>query len=152
MAGKANKAQTIERVGVIYDMLCDAYSRREILEFARKKWDLSRAQIDNLIALANRQLEEEAQVHKKEHLVKAIRRFEKQYRKADKKNQIRNAIAAQAELNKLLRLDELSNGSGEDAEDTTNIIEAIDRTLDSWQDFEPEPDDDDEADECSNDD
>ncbi|MCE5322129.1 hypothetical protein LLG46_02310 [bacterium] len=138
VAAKSNKATMQERIDHIYEMLVDGYSTREIVRYSSENWNLSRRQTEKLIARANSLLEAESKQLKPIHLSKGIRRLEKQYHKADGADEIRNAIAAQAELNKLLKLYE-SPSEPEDESGVDNIIESIDsRIEDIWTGDEAE--------------
>ncbi|MCE5200827.1 hypothetical protein LLG39_17840 [bacterium] len=141
MAAKSNKATMQERIDHIYEMLVDGYSTREIVRYSSENWNLSRRQTEKLIARASDLLKEESQELRTVQLGKGIRRLEKQYRKADKSDSTRAAIAAQAELNKLLKLYE-SPSEPEDESSIDSIIESIDSNMEgTW-------DNDDEAEQC----
>ncbi|MEN6581942.1 MAG: hypothetical protein ABFD54_05780 [Armatimonadota bacterium] len=130
-----------ERIDHIYEMLVDGYSTREIVRYSSENWNLSRRQTEKLIARASDLLKEESQELRTVQLGKGIRRLEKQYRKADKSDSTRAAIAAQAELNKLLKLYE-SPSEPEDESSIDSIIESIDSNMEgTW-------DNDDEAEQC----
>jgi len=49
---KATRAQMTVRVNDVYTKLLDAWSRRDIVEYAGKTWKIGRGQADNLIARA----------------------------------------------------------------------------------------------------
>lgn len=104
MGTKANAAEQRQRVNEVMQMLAEGASRPEILEFAGKKWEISRASTDNLIKRANGAFAAEAETIREAELGRALRRLNTIFAKSMKVQDYRVAISAQKEINSLLAL------------------------------------------------
>lgn len=60
---KVTKAQLIQRVSEVLDLLAGGHTRSFILQYAAKKWKMAARQTDEYISLATKQLMEVNQVH-----------------------------------------------------------------------------------------
>lgn len=85
MAKKATNYEVIQRVKDVIDFLLDGLSRYEILEYARKNWDLSRAQSDIYIRRANIRIARMAKKAEEYAFDKIRARLEREYRRAVQK-------------------------------------------------------------------
>lgn len=76
---KPTKVEYTDRVKEIYHMLLDGKYRPEIQEFARKKWDLSRAAIDNMMKAASDIIREDLEQSREAMLADILRKQERIY-------------------------------------------------------------------------
>lgn len=76
---KPTKIEYTDRVKEIYHMLLDGKYRPEIQEFASKKWDLSRAAIDNMMKAASDIMRDDLEKSREAMLVDILRKQEKIY-------------------------------------------------------------------------
>lgn len=97
MAEKATTAQSIERERYVAEMLVRGYSRPDIIEYCRNKWNIERAQTDNYIAKARKGFLDEASRDRQELLSEALATTKDIQKKAYDEKDLRVALMASKE-------------------------------------------------------
>lgn len=82
MAEKATMAEAEYRVAVISSLILRGKTRRDIIQFSAKKWNIQEGQTDKYIARAKEQIHDEAQSTIEADTAKARARLEFLYDKA----------------------------------------------------------------------
>ena len=89
------------RVSEIYGLLSQAYSRTQIIEHCREKWDIQEGQADVYIAKARKQLEKDCDLSRAQFLAELMQRLRTYETKAAQRGQMQvavNSARLQAEL------------------------------------------------------
>ena len=91
MAGKrSTKHQKDFRVSVIYGLLCDGKSRTDILRFVADEsgWGVSERQIENYLADARKQLEEDCKISREAFMAEALAGYRSIRSQAERRGQL----------------------------------------------------------------
>lgn len=104
--GKPTAAARIDRVNTVLKRLLDGETRADIFRFAAETWKLKPRSVDNLIAEARRQIDALAETDRRAAFAEAIGRLNRIYNTANRVKDYGLALRTQAELNRLLRLDQ----------------------------------------------
>ena len=89
------------RVSEIYGLLSQAYSRTQIIEYCREKWDIGEGQADTYIAKARKHLEKDCDLSRAQFLAELMQRLRTYETKAAQRGQMQvavNSARLQAEL------------------------------------------------------
>jgi len=141
---KATRAQMTVRVNDVYTKLLDAWSRKDIVQYAAKTWKIGIRQADGLIKRASDAIIEKGNIHRQLQLGKSMARLERWLKEvlaappsyfgntfmAAKTTAIRGLTRDINELSGLLRTPE---ASGDD------IVEALRKSLNEDASAYPEP-------------
>lgn len=73
-----------QRVAEVLSLLLDGHTRSEVVRHGSKKWKISSRQIDDYIALANKELEEINKVTLDKNIALITKNLWKQYREAQR--------------------------------------------------------------------
>ena len=103
MAKKGTNVEVDGRVNAVYDLLLQAYSRTQILQYCSAEWDISERQVENYIARARKLQQEVAEQNRDEWLVAALSRLQDCEREARKRGNLGIAIKAMETQARLLR-------------------------------------------------
>jgi hypothetical protein len=104
--GKATKAEVNYRVAKVIRLLANGVQRPDILEYARKEWNISRASTDTLIRLAKDEIKESINEQRDEFLARKIYQLEDVLMKAAKRenhNAMIGCIRLQCEIAQILK-------------------------------------------------
>ena len=105
MAKKGTNVEVDGRVNAVYDLLLQAYSRTQILQYCSAEWDISERQVENYIARARKLQQEVADQNRDEWFVGALSRLQDCEREARKRGNIGVAIKAVETQARLLRFE-----------------------------------------------
>jgi hypothetical protein len=105
MAKKGTNVEVDGRVNAVYDLLLQAYSRTQILQYCSAEWNISERQVENYIARARKLQQEVADQNRDEWFVAALSRLQDCEREARKRGNIGVAIKAVETQARLLRFD-----------------------------------------------
>jgi hypothetical protein len=105
MAKKGTNVEVDGRVNAVYNLLLQAYSRTQILQYCSAEWDISERQVENYIARARKLQQEVADQNRDEWFVAALSRLQDCEREARKRGNIGVAIKAVETQARLLRFD-----------------------------------------------
>jgi hypothetical protein len=105
MAKKGTNVEVDGRVNAVYDLLLQAYSRTQILQYCSAEWDISERQVENYIARARKLQQLDAELERPEWLAAAIARLQDYEREARKRGNLGIAIKALENQAKLLRFE-----------------------------------------------
>ena len=105
MAKKGTNIEVDGRVNAVYDLLLQAYSRTQILQYCSAEWNISERQVENYIARARKLQQEVADQNRDEWFVGALSRLQDCEREARKRGNIGVAIKAVETQARLLRFD-----------------------------------------------
>ena len=105
MAKKGTNVEVDGRVNTVYDLLLQAYSRTQILQYCSAEWDISERQVENYIARARKLQQEVADQNRDEWFVGALSRLQDCEREARKRGNIGVAIKAVETQARLLRFE-----------------------------------------------
>jgi hypothetical protein len=105
MAKKGTNVEVDGRVNAVYNLLLQAYSRTQILQYCSAEWDISERQVENYIARARKLQQEVADQNRDEWFVAALSRVQDCEREARKRGNIGVAIKAVETQARLLRFD-----------------------------------------------
>ena len=89
------------RTDTIYGMLCEGYSRANIILYASEMWEITERQTDNYLANARKRLELDCAMTREAFLAEAIGRLRNYEGQAAKRGQLQvatNSVRLQAEL------------------------------------------------------
>lgn len=112
-AGKPTNAEQQKRISVVYGMLLNGASRRDIVEYCRKNWNVNRWTADTLISEATREISVVTEEERNAMYGKAVKRLENLYMRCINDGDKRTALAVQRELNEIagLKLEQKSSSS-----------------------------------------
>lgn len=105
MAKKGTNVEVDGRVNAVYDLLLQAYSRTQILQYCSAEWDISERQVENYIARARKLQQEVADQNRDEWFVGALSRLQDCEREARKRGNLGVAIKAVETQARLLRFE-----------------------------------------------
>lgn len=103
--GRTPDVDFAARVETVLEMLVDGDERAAILRYVSEKWRVTTRTGDKYIAAANAKLEEAAKPHREREIGKAIRRYSKLYRKMNRLQDFKGALAAQSALSSFLGIE-----------------------------------------------
>ena len=89
------------RVKTVYQLLADALTNEEIIQFAAENWDVGRRQTENYIAEARQLQSQDCAISRQAYLAEVLHRLRAAERAASKRGQLQvaiNAIRLQTEL------------------------------------------------------
>lgn len=105
MAGKVTKAEKLERVDAVLDLLLQSVSRRGILQFfANKGWDVSPRTVDWYIQQARKELVELSRQRREDEFALAREQLAMLLMRALAKGDLRTARLVRRDLTELLGL------------------------------------------------
>ena len=128
MAKKATKAQNIQRMRVVYEMLLSDTPRPDVLQYAARKWGIATRTTDMLIQKANNLIIEEANRMRENALEKHLAQRALIRNKALKKGDERLAFDVLRDETKLLDLYPKGEGSSDDKPLIIKILKGVSMT------------------------
>ena len=105
MGKKSTNAIAQERINTIFKMLLEAYSRRQIIQYAADHWDINESQVDKYIRKARDYIMQDAAIERTEWLTEALSSLKDIQRQAILAGQYSSAARACELQAKLLRFD-----------------------------------------------
>lgn len=100
---KATDAEVEQRIQVVVAMVLDGYSRGDIIEYARKKWEIEAGSIDNLyLPRAKERIAERSKMVLESKFDMLLDMAFRLYKKAIEQGNLRVANSTLQEINKML--------------------------------------------------
>lgn len=99
--GRCTAAEKERRVRDVYNLLSNAASRQEIIQYAAENWGLTDRSTDNYIADARLLIEEDCSLSRQAFLAECLSRLRNYEKQAAKRGQMQvatNSVRLQAEL------------------------------------------------------
>lgn len=105
MGKKATNAIAEERINAIFKMLLEAYSRRQIIQYAAEHWKINESQVDKYIRKARDYIMQDAAIERSEWLTEALASLKDIQRQAISAGQYSSAAKACELQARLLRFE-----------------------------------------------